>query len=45
MRSGRKVKALEHPVEIIDDADVVAVDENLGVARLDLQPQLAVGES
>ena len=44
MRTGREMKPLEHPVEVVDDADVVAVDEDLRVARLDLQPQRAVGE-
>jgi len=38
------MNALEHPVEVVDNADVVAVDEDLRVARLDLQPQRAVGE-
>jgi hypothetical protein len=44
VRTGREVKALEHPVEVVDDADVVAVDEYLGIAWLHLQPEIAVGE-
>src|SRR5712671_5465557 len=38
------MNALEHPVEVVDNTDVVAVDKDLRVARLDLQPQRAVGE-
>src|SRR4026208_2117126 len=39
VRSRIEVQALEDAVEIVDDADVVAVDVDFGVARLDLQPQ------
>jgi hypothetical protein len=37
MFTGWKVEALEHAVELVDAADVIAVDEDLRVARLDLQ--------
>ncbi len=42
MRTRREVKALENPVEVVDDADEVAVDEHLGIPRPDLQAQIAV---
>src|SRR5690349_20416705 len=35
------MKLLEHAVEIVDDADVVAVDVDLGLLRFDLQLQRA----
>ena len=37
MRAGVDVQLLEDAVEVVDDADVVAVHVDLGVARLDLQ--------
>ena len=36
-----QTKALEHAVEIVDSPDEIAVDENLGVAGPDFQPQRA----
>jgi hypothetical protein len=44
MRTGREMNFLEYPVEVVDNTDVIAVDKDLRVARLDLQPQRAVGE-
>ena len=35
------VQALQVAVELVDDADEVSVDENLGVARRDLEPRRA----
>ena len=35
------MQPLEDAVEVVDDAGVVAVDVDLGVARLDLQAQLS----
>src|SRR5712692_1906232 len=46
VRAGIKMQALEDAVEIVDDADVVAVDVHLAFLRLDLQAQrpfVAVG--
>src|SRR5580765_1297874 len=37
MGTGIDVQLLEDPVEVVDDADEVAVDVDLGLARLDLQ--------
>ena len=40
VRTGFDVQPLEHAVEVVDDAGVIAVHEHLRVARLDLQAQI-----
>jgi hypothetical protein len=46
VRSTLDVQPLEHAVELIDDAGVIAVDVYLGLSRPDLQPQRAfLGEA
>ena len=37
--AGLYPKPLERPVEVVDDAGVIAVDEYFCLARFDLQPQ------
>jgi hypothetical protein len=37
--AGLGPQALEQTVEVIDDAGVIAVDEHLRLARLDLNPE------
>jgi hypothetical protein len=37
--AGLDVQALEHTVEIIDGSGVIAVEEDLRLARLDLEPK------
>src|SRR5262245_36547497 len=39
MRTGLEVQPLEDAVEVVDDADEVAVGVDLGLARLDLQTE------
>src|SRR5262249_60678497 len=41
MRTRIEVQALEDSVEVVHLADVIAVDVDLGLARLDLQAELA----
>jgi hypothetical protein len=38
VRAGLDAEPLQCPVEVIDDAGVVAVNIDLGVARRDLEP-------
>jgi hypothetical protein len=42
VRIRTQLEVLEHPVEIVHDADVVAVDVDLGALGLDLQLDVPV---